>query len=193
MKKMIILLAALAMIAGFSTVSFAAILGSAHDLSAVGSVGEICVFCHVPHNPLKNDPTLSPLWNHADTASTFDLYGGGTATAAGNNPSILCLSCHDGVTNLDAFGANAGTVDMATAFPGSTAIVGTDLTDDHPVMVSYPGPNTDYKDPTGFAYAAVYSNNVECSSCHDPHDTTNVPFLRAANTNSQLCLDCHNK
>lgn len=33
---------------------------------------------------------------------------------------------------------------------------------------------------------------VECASCHDPH-TTNVTFLRVANTGSQLCLSCHIK
>lgn len=33
---------------------------------------------------------------------------------------------------------------------------------------------------------------VECASCHDPH-STNVTFLRVANTGSALCLSCHIK
>jgi len=192
MKKLLIAFAVLTLIAGFSTSSFAAIDGSAHDLGddSLGTT-EICVFCPVPHNPLKHLRPDYPLWNHADTSQTFTLYNGSTTTASGN--SQLCLSCHDGVTNLDAFGGSAGSTDMGTAFPSSAAIVGTDLSDDHPVMVTYPGPNADYNDPSGFSYAAVFSGNIECGSCHDPHDTTNTPFLRASNTNSQLCLDCHIK
>jgi hypothetical protein len=40
---------------------------------------------------------------------------------------------------------------------------------------------------------------VECASCHDPHverpsgATTQMSFMRMQNTNSSLCLACHNK
>ncbi len=34
---------------------------------------------------------------------------------------------------------------------------------------------------------------VECGSCHDPHSTTNTPFLRVSNANSGVCLACHDK
>ena len=34
---------------------------------------------------------------------------------------------------------------------------------------------------------------VECASCHDPHTSTNVTFLRIANTGSAVCLSCHIK
>lgn len=34
--------------------------------------------------------------------------------------------------------------------------------------------------------------SVECGSCHDPH-STNATFLRIANTESKVCLACHNK
>lgn len=33
---------------------------------------------------------------------------------------------------------------------------------------------------------------VECASCHDPH-TSNATFLRVENTNSAVCLACHDK
>ena len=32
---------------------------------------------------------------------------------------------------------------------------------------------------------------VECASCHDPHSATPI-FLRVSNTNSAVCLACHN-
>lgn len=203
MKKMIILLTALAMIAGFSTVSFAAsIVSSSHDLSdsnlggnALG-VTEICVFCHVPHNPVA--AAEGPLWNHTLTTQTFTLYDGTTGASA-TGISALCLSCHDGVTNLDAFGGAAGTAgnDIDTVFTGTTALVGTDLQDDHPVMVSYTGDGTNFK-VTPNQGAVIFSGTVECASCHNPHDPEGggagtTTFLRASNTNSTLCLGCHIK
>jgi len=35
--------------------------------------------------------------------------------------------------------------------------------------------------------------NIECVSCHDPHDNTFSPFLAADNTDSALCVHCHVK
>ena len=34
---------------------------------------------------------------------------------------------------------------------------------------------------------------IECASCHDPHGTPNVYFLRVTKSQSQLCLSCHIK
>lgn len=39
--------------------------------------------------------------------------------------------------------------------------------------------------------ARVYSNQIVCSTCHDQHSTTYSPFLRIANTEDALCLQCH--
>ena len=39
----------------------------------------------------------------------------------------------------------------------------------------------------------LFSNQVECASCHDVHDNTLGMFLRISNANSDLCLTCHNK
>jgi len=38
----------------------------------------------------------------------------------------------------------------------------------------------------------TYSNVVGCGSCHTPHTNT-YNFLHVPNTNSQLCLTCHDK
>jgi predicted CXXCH cytochrome family protein len=34
---------------------------------------------------------------------------------------------------------------------------------------------------------------IECASCHDPHGTPNLPFLRLPKAGSVLCLGCHRK
>lgn len=46
--------------------------------------------------------------------------------------------------------------------------------------------------------SSVVQPFVECASCHDPHNnstkgTNQVAFLRKDNSNSQICLACHNK
>jgi predicted CXXCH cytochrome family protein len=41
--------------------------------------------------------------------------------------------------------------------------------------------------------AGVDQPFVECGSCHDPHETTNNTFLRIDNTDSAVCLACHDK
>jgi predicted CXXCH cytochrome family protein len=192
MKKSIVIFAALAMIVGFASSSFAVITSSSHDLSGSGEGStELCVYCHVPHNPLAQSAD-SPLWNRGAPAAngTFILYDG-TAAQDASTVSGLCLSCHDGVTNLGAFGVNAGVAPIG-AVPAN---VGADLQDDHPVMVAIPvgaGYNTAAAINAGTT-AKIYGTDVECASCHDPHLTDNGKFLRADNTNSDLCLACHDK
>jgi len=164
-----------------SPAAYAGISGSAHDFSAEtwNPGGELCEPCHIPHNA----PEGQPLWNHALSAETFTTYGttlsGQTAGQPGS-ASLQCLGCHDGVTNLDAFGGSTGTTPMGAV----AANFGTDLSDDHPIGIT---PSVDVTIPSGWER----NGGVECSSCHEPHDTTNDPFLRDTITASQICIDCH--
>lgn len=174
----------------FSTPSPATMQGSPHDLSD-DSLGakDLCKFCHLPHDPLNQAD--APLWNHADSTQTFTFYDGSTGSATGI--TLMCLSCHDGVTNIDAFGGETGSVDLGTKFPGTTAIIGTDLHDDHPVIVRYTVKPGKFKDITDSTVVKLYNGNVECASCHNPHSKDNENFLRSTNSNSALCLACHDK
>ncbi|HZW12625.1 MAG TPA: cytochrome c3 family protein [Noviherbaspirillum sp.] len=45
---------------------------------------------------------------------------------------------------------------------------------------------------SGTVDAAAPQPFVECASCHDPH-SSNATFLRVPNTNSAVCLACHDK
>ncbi|MCR4303293.1 MAG: cytochrome c3 family protein [Gallionella sp.] len=244
--------------------------------------GEVCVYCHTPHG----SQTLQqmPLWNRTIKATTYTTYDQlGTSTLTGTvsqpgNPSLTCLSCHDGQTAIDSiinmpgsgnYQASQTTTQnntfldtwpigpvqwgglgghgtlsnspatlgnygecMACHSPsgdqwGSAApdfdsfYIGTDLTNDHPVGITFPaatGSGTDWNTPGGTKGTSlyfdvntntkmdkdeirIYSGQVECASCHDPHgvpDSANgnvfkPTFLRVANTGSALCLTCHNK
>lgn len=205
MKKMLIFLTALAMIAGFSTVSFAAITGSAHDFSAEtwNGPGELCNVCHTPHNALTNQT----LWNHASTAATgFTMYTNTAGETASDNltgnKALLCLSCHDGSVALDSFGGATG----STTITG-TALVSRDLSNDHPINVALDASTGPQNDGAGYKYASIVNgvintlpldtgDTVVCSTCHDPHNAfpANAALLRVDNdAASSLCTSCHDK
>ncbi|MEW6740130.1 MAG: cytochrome c3 family protein [Nitrospirota bacterium] len=182
---------------------------------------EICVYCHTPHFA-NTGFTGAPLWNKATPSATYTMYGttiaGSTPDATPNGITKACLSCHDGVSALNsivnqagaggvtaggynvAFGATlAGT---AKTMPAGAANLGTTLADDHPVSIAYTAGKASLKATstalTGWEGATTIanllrSNKVECSSCHDPHTSTNGLFLRVSNSGSALCLGCHGK
>jgi predicted CXXCH cytochrome family protein len=143
---------------------------------------------------------------------TIDGVEDGTPTGA----SRLCLSCHDGTVAYDQYGggANTGVGVMGTE---NAFYVGTDLSGQHPISLTYdngadPGlnPPSDTVVIGGFDNGTVAlpqrsgtiadlmlpNNKVQCSSCHDVHNTfvaTPNAMLRVSNQGSELCLTCHNK
>ena len=176
------------------------IVGSDHDFSGQGwSGGQICVPCHTPHNayPYAQHSVTAVLWNHEETSQTFTMY----VTEAGNTGSVdgtskLCLSCHDGVTAVD----NYGGLQNNTTYVTGSAVVGIDLTDDHPIGVQYPpedqggSPLPGYNDPPlGNIRLPTVATvpRVECTSCHSPHGTQYTFMLRDNIASSQICLNCH--
>ena len=163
---------------------------------------EVCIFCHTPHNA----GSAIPLWNQYSSATSkaFLMYtSSSTLTAAAKaNPGLsadstsrLCLTCHDGVTAMNAL-INTGTklagvrpdfVLLDTSFEmtgvygtiagGDTEgpHLGTNLTNMHPINFSYSlaaGEDTDLEDigivenDLKFYGATDY---LECATCHDPH------------------------
>lgn len=225
-KYVVAMAAALAFAATASLASAASILLSKHDLST-GKLGagnsqtaEVCVFCHTPHNAVKN----IPLWNRSNPSeSTFQLYSSttmknhyGSATGlTSDSISLFCLSCHDG-GNLggrisstgrpsDFNGANVvtGTNLSGDKITAGNANLGTNLMNDHPVNFNVTNATglkalvTGTSSPTlgGFPLykSARGASSMECSSCHKVHDPAQSPFLRASNAASSLCLACHDK
>lgn len=206
-------LAGLTALAGlfFTGSAFAAIDGSAHDF--VGATwysggGEICKACHAPHNnePATGDLAGMPLWNHTPTATaSFGLYVGLDMQAVPGQPSgvsKLCLSCHDGTIALDSYGGGdpaTNTQQMGDVNAG--ADVGTDLSNDHPISIDYTLDTslaaTTKTTALGGTIATdlLFSNLVECGSCHDVHNAVpaNGSLLKITNTNSDLCQTCHEK
>jgi predicted CXXCH cytochrome family protein len=191
-------------------------VGEAHDFSGTGwSDGEICKPCHTPHNALSDESgeVMDWLWNHSLTTAVYTLYDGqGTADAgpddgdaAFDTLSRLCMGCHDGTVALDAFGGEVGSI-----FITGDHLVGTDLSNDHPVgrTAVYPeqgdshfqAADANHKlGPSGQLKLREMNINgtldyvVGCMTCHTPHYKGFDHQLRMSNNSSALCLSCHIK
>jgi len=177
------------------------IAGTKHDLSQNGwGSNQICIFCHTPHSANAYVPG-APLWNHNVTWATFSTYSSSTLNALPGQPtgtSKLCLSCHDGTVGADSFTNNSN-----SHFLTGTALMGTDLSNDHPISFIYDAAlataDNGLRQPQDdkFVDAAhklpLFSGQMQCASCHQVHDDSNGKFLRMQNTGSALCLTCHLK
>jgi predicted CXXCH cytochrome family protein len=146
------------------------------------------------------------LWDHSVTAQTFTPYAdpGGSIDASDLTASIgavskLCLSCHDGSVAIDAFGGGAGTTTISGA-----ADVTNDLSNDHPISFTYDTTlataDGELTSPASVDEVTVSglplfegTGQMECATCHNAHDGASTMFLRTANTNSDLCKECHTK
>lgn len=183
------------------------------------NVARVCVFCHTPHQAAAAGGQ-DPLWNHTLSATaSYGVYASGTMNAVPTDiggatpgtaaPSNLCMSCHDGTIAVQSLYNDPNEVTSVTIGAGGNVAasglitgnpnVGTDLTNDHPVNFTYDTAlataDGGLNDPAGTPAVAALLNSgqVQCASCHNPHDNANVPFLVMANTGSALCVTCHIK
>ncbi len=229
----------------FSLPLNAAVANTKHNLS-ITSTGTIkataeteeCVFCHIPH---VTRPAGSPLWNRSMPVTDYIMYNSDylkrmaypTPTALGtqnDQPGTIsrqCLSCHDGTiavgavyklrqTYLNGSAISMSGVDIDGTLPLGTTLIGTDLTNHHPVGIEY-DPNITLNfgsgirtmelvaisaiDPASKIKLHTYSDGksyVECTSCHNPH-TENAKFLHVGTEASlganivKTCTTCHDK
>ena len=195
-----VLLLALPVWAGLAT--------SKHNLSASGpgvvkaaSEAQSCLFCHAPHNASP----IAPLWNRNNPGTTYTPYSSSTSVARPGQPtgaSLYCLSCHDGTIALGdvlSRGTRIGMAGGVTSMPAGNSNLGSDLSDDHPISFAYTATLAATRGE--LANPATLTGKVrldaggqlQCTSCHDPHDDTNGKFLVMSNQASALCQTCHTK
>ena len=208
MKKILVLVAAMLLVAGLAF--GATVVGSKHDITLLddGAITEVCVFCHTPHQSASANKQ-DPLWNRSLSSETsFGVYtsdtmnatptafGGGTLGSA--NTSQLCMSCHDGTLAVNALfnGPGSQTAGTATSATGN-ANLGSDLSDDHPVNFVYDAAlvtsDGGLNNPTALTGVRLFATRVQCASCHNVHDNQYGPFLRTTNAGSAMCVKCHVK
>ena len=163
---------AVLMVCGAAT-ALAGVVGSQHDLTTGGqaqgstaNTDQVCVFCHTPHGSDVNAPV--PLWNKVLGApgsytqySTLQTPSFDSQEAPVGSVSLACLSCHDGTQAMDVVlnlpgsgGFNVGGTEidpigigLMTGSP--VPMLGTDLTDDHPISMQYGGGGPTATDPDG--------------------------------------------
>jgi predicted CXXCH cytochrome family protein len=183
------------------------VVNTRHNLSVSGpgtiksaTVDAVCVFCHTPHAAQPE----APLWNHQlPSGQTYTPYDSSTLDSAPKpgqptGKSILCLACHDGTVALGALAnpPTGQTMDLGGTFltPADRGYLGTDLADDHPISFLYDN-NLAIADgelaTPGTIDLPLESGELQCTSCHDPHEKDVVPFLRKASLNGVLCTTCH--
>jgi len=206
-KKLLVTSLALLGGLGVCTNASAILSGSAHDFTLeTWGDSQICLPCHAPHN--NKNLTGELLWNHLTTGATYTLYSNAASLdAVPGQPSAtskFCLSCHDGTVALDAYGSHGvGTTNIT-----GDALLGTDLSNDHPISFTYDaalvtadttraGGIAGLKAP-GVVTAAglpLFAGMMECATCHDVHNKhgNTAGLLNIANTGSALCLACHIK
>ena len=128
--------------------------------------------------------------------------------------SLLCLSCHDGTIATNNYGGLAPGSAASTGTPkfiaaGTRASIGgsQDLSNHHPIGMPYDVTlDTELRDPQTTAVIAkagtslfisdiLWNGQVECTSCHDVHNTQNAgpKFTWVNDQQSALCLTCHAK
>jgi predicted CXXCH cytochrome family protein len=207
MKKSVLTILLLGLVLILPGELFSGIETSKHNLSVTGigdiravSETQICVFCHIPHNASP----AAPLWNRADPGLNYIPYTSSTANALPGQPtgsSLLCLSCHDGTIAIGDLLNEEDWIEMTlgvTTLPADRrSNLGTDLSDDHPVSFSYADAFADsdgHLVSEGLLIEEVKLDRfgqLQCTSCHDPHDDTNGNFLVMDAVNGALCETCH--
>lgn len=181
------------------------VVDTVHNLSASGpgqvraaTEGQVCIFCHAPHNTSG----LRPLWNRELPTANYLIYQSSTLDAQPGQPtgaSKLCLSCHDGTIALGQVLSRGERIRMVGGdfLPAGLSNLGTDLSDDHPISFHYgsglAASDRQLLDPATLPPSVRLdaAGELQCTSCHDPHNNTHGDFLVLRQQFGELCRACH--
>ncbi len=159
---------------------------------------QVCIFCHAPHNTAGEQP----LWNRGLSAASYQIYQSSTLDANVGQPtgsSKLCLSCHDGTIALGSVLTRAARIAMSGGdyIPAGLTNLGTDLSDDHPISFFYTSglaaSDQQLASPAALPDAVKLdqTGQLQCTSCHDPHDNSEGDFMVMKHSFGALCTACH--
>ncbi|NDY41418.1 cytochrome C [Dissulfurirhabdus thermomarina] len=205
----VVLLALGALLAAAGPAPGGDVVHSPHNLSASGGGGlhdlkapeekRVCIFCHTPHHATH----VTPLWSRELSTRVYDLYRSSTLKAAPGQPtgaSRLCLSCHDGTIALGQLNGSYTISTLGPIPPGPTNLDDPEhsLRDDHPISFAYTPDlalGNELADPSLLPARGIKleGGRLECTACHDPHDNRYGRFLVMDDTDSRLCIQCHEK
>jgi predicted CXXCH cytochrome family protein len=185
-----------------------------HHSTLTGSANNAISYFPLWNHAVTNTASWQTYTNGSDAPNSLQQQANSLDSIT--NPgsvSILCLSCHDGSVAVSAYGfAPSQTIGNA----GGTTVAGTkyqigaggDLKNHHPIGFDYAdvAAKDDEINPVdsdllgantyGLTISdLLWNNRMECSSCHDVHNTKNEgnKFTWVMDTQSNLCLTCHAK
>ena len=156
----------------------------------------LCVFCHTPHN---GNPARS-MWNRDLPGITYQLYTSSTLKADLKQPtgsSRLCLSCHDGFVAMGNLRVPPPGEALTLGSMTGPSVLGTDLSDDHPVSFVYDAAlamkHAGIVDPGALPKTLPLDRKKElqCTTCHNAHESKRPKFLRMDNPFGAMCTACH--
>ena len=100
-------------------------------------------------------------------------------------------------------GGGSGTIiglENSLTGAGSSFVLGTDLSDDHPVSITFDTGNSELASVANLEVNGIKldeNGRIQCGSCHDPHSDVNPKFLRKPFTEggygAAICRTCHDK
>jgi predicted CXXCH cytochrome family protein len=212
---------------------FEEVLNTTHNMVPKGSFlpssYQACAMCHAagefrsyfgtgPSLPPELEPLFKSsiitergpaqaLWTSRKEKTVFISRG----TGAKEDPSDVCLSCHDGVigNNIHGLGEPSGKMldhpvnipyprqsngQFIPALPLPNEFRYWSIPDYNENGISLPtGPTSEYYLPetTSLLLVRTSFGKVTCGSCHNPHSSKNPAYLRGSP--KTLCLICHNR
>lgn len=189
---------------------------SKHNLGL--SSDQACIFCHTTgdynSSPLTatgaGAQTVSfnpPLWDEKTTVKSFEV----APLKNPSGPSSACLACHDDALATGIHGLNHPTASAYPRQPNGHFVPKQNtpdvlrywsIPDRTSSGVSLPtGPHSEYlslpagsdsQDPAVTSrLVRTTQGSIHCDSCHNPHNASIAPFLRA--NPKTLCLICHDR
>lgn len=197
------------------------VTGTRHNLSTSGTGSykstnedQICVFCHTPH---QSGTSTDPLWNHSNSthSGSYGIYASDTLNAGVNDlntlvaisgngtaASNLCMSCHDGTQAINAQYNPSNDLNGANPTMGgsgstitSAAMIGTDLSNDHPVNFSYTQAlaisDGGLVDPTTVATCVTGNYTTALGQFATDYPTAGSLGAKLAPSGSFQCSSCH--
>ena len=205
-KSAIASIPVLLLMATSARAQFQSVIDSPHNLSTSGpgairavTEEQVCIFCHTPHNA----SAVQPLWNRSMPVSAYTVYMSSSLDARPGQPtgtSKMCLSCHDGTIALGSVVSRNQVIQMAggiTTIPPGHGNLGTDLSDDHPISFRYDSmlvskdPKLIHPQQLPSALRLDSNQELQCTTCHNPHNNAYGDFTVMSNMNSGMCRSCH--
>lgn len=220
MRKLLKVVAALALALPVAALAETTIINSRHDMSSTSTTtgpkqtvtAQVCYFCHIPHHAAST----AALWNHTASTKTNGWGANNTTTAGTTLPTSIgaasqrCMACHDGTVSLgDTLNVDYLTGWSASGVPGSVSTTGFlqtnslgyilasngTLDTNHPVSIPY-GSTSTYNSIASRAQATDYQAAYFNASCNGVSGCTtgsvNIKIYGTAATNAGIeCASCH--